>query len=762
MSPYLRPVEGDPSEPNPGAPLTITVDGHPIDALPGQTVAAALMATGQTSWRTTRAGTRPRGVFCGIGACYDCLITVNGLPDIRACQRVLQPGDAITPQLGATLPSTRPVPGGVTQPDATLPASTFQDPLPSAAPAPPGAPLSEPEASAAQHPAASAADAPDPAASAAATPEAAGSAGAAPDPAASAAATSNSVAPADAAPDPAASAATGPDPATSAGAAPQHVGAAAAASPFGGGRGGDFGLGVSVLGVAGRSGGAQGALGDGVRVVAVVVVGAGPAGMSAAVAAADAGCSVLLVDAAASVGGQFNRQLPAEFRARRPEKLHHGWSTFARLRDRIAADPRITHLTETTVWALERPADPQQTQVADPRPTQVGDFRRMRAVEPAQGVVGDSRGGGAGSAAGASRTRVWLQVGAADSGGRRVLAVETPALVLATGAYDRVLPFPGWDLPGVYSAGAAQALAKGQRIAVGSRVLVAGTGPFLLPVAESLVGVGAKVVGLLEANKPSTVLRGWLTDPLAASAKLTEGLGYGALLARHRIPFRHGRTVIAAHGTDRVEAVTTARLSADWVPVPGTEERIEVDAVCLGFGFTPNLELAVSAGCQLVDGPAVLVDENQQTSTPGVWAAGELTGIGGAELSAAEGRVAGAAAAGAQGDRRAVAKGKRFARALDAAYPVRDGWLNWSGADTLVCRCEEVTRGELDEAVESRDVGAARSLKLSSRVGLGMCQGRVCGRNVSGISGVEMGHRRPIGAPVRLGDLADADVLEDL
>jgi D-hydroxyproline dehydrogenase subunit alpha len=621
VSPYLRSVEGDPAEPRPGEPFAITVDGEAVEALPGQSVAAALMAGGRDSWRSTRDGGRARGVFCGIGACFDCLVVVNGLPDVRACQRVVRPDDTITTQRGAVLPPT---------------------PLP---PAPPA-----------------------------------------------------------------------PAPAT-------------AAAP------GDFVHGVGAFRTAGRPAGAQGALSNDMRVVSVVVVGAGPAGMSAAVAAADAGRSVLLVDAGASVGGQFNRQLPAEFRARRPERLQHGWAGFARLRDRIAGDPAITHLTETSVWAVER---------------------------------------------GVRRTRLWLQRGAADASGRQVWAVETPALVLATGAYDRVLPFPGWELPGVYTAGAAQALAKGQRIAVGRRVVVAGTGPFLLPVAESLLGVGAEVVALLEANHPTTVARGWLTDPVAAFSKLSEGAGYAAVLARHRTPLRHSRTVIAAHGVDRVEAVTTARLDRNWNPIPGTEERLEVDAVCLGFGFTPNLELAVSTRCQLTEGPdggpAVLVDENQQTTTPGVWAAGELTGIGGAALSAAEGHLAGVAAAAAsspsatsavggegggnaafaggsspsatsRGGRRderaasspsatsrregrvvrAVAKGKRFARALAAAYPVRDGWLKWSGADTVVCRCEEVSRGEVEEAVGAREVAGARSLKLSSRAGLGLCQGGCVG-----------------------------------
>ncbi|WP_329484794.1 FAD-dependent oxidoreductase [Kribbella sp. NBC_01484] len=467
----------------------------------------------------------------------------------------------------------------------------------------------------------------------------------------------------------------------------------------------------------------------------VLVVGAGPAGIAAALAAADAGVDVVLIDSGRAVGGQFNRQLPVEFNARRPGKLQHGWKGFAERRDRVGTHPRITHLAESSVWAIEG-------------------------------------------------LRLWVQRGPADAVGREVFAVDAKSVVLATGAYDRVLPFPGWDLPGVYSAGAAQALAKGQRISVGKRVIVAGTGPFLLPVAESLVGVGAHVVGLLEANSLKTVRQGWATEPLVASSKLREGLGYGALLARHRIPLRHGWTVIAAHGTDYVEAVTIARLDDNWHPIPGTERRVEVDAVCLGFGFTAQLELAVSAHCDLTTGPdggpAVTVDPNQQTTTPGIYAAGELTGLGGADLSTAEGHVAGTAAAHharsaesrphpaaaaspavVEEARKAVVKGLRFAVALGKAYPVREGWRGWSQAETVVCRCEEVTRGEIEAAVSERGVGDGRGLKLSTRAGLGLCQGRVCSRTVAELVAgpgdvPKPSMKRPIAVPVRLRDLAEA------
>ncbi|MEN8651774.1 FAD/NAD(P)-binding oxidoreductase [Streptomyces sp. 21So2-11] len=446
----------------------------------------------------------------------------------------------------------------------------------------------------------------------------------------------------------------------------------------------------------------------------VVVVGAGPAGINAARAAAAAGAEVLLIDSAAAPGGQYHRQ-----NSRRAAGGSAGGTR--RTAAALALPARVEHLGHTVVWALE------------PAP-----------------------GGG---------HRLHLRTGPADGPALRGRSVDTEALVLATGAYDRALPFPGWDRPGVYTAGAAQALAKGQGVAVGERVLLAGTGPFLLPVAASLIGVGARVVGVLEANDPLT---GWLSQPaglLAGRGKAGELAGYAALLARHRIPYRRRHAVVEAHGKDRVEALTTVRLDHHWNVLPGSARRIEADAVCVGFGFTPQLELAVAAGCS-TRGGFVTVDAAQATSVPGVFAAGELTGIGGAALAADQGTVAGTAAARILGARtrapvralRRVREGRRFAAALDRAYPVRPGWRSWPREDTLVCRCEEVTLGELRRAVEDREACGVRSLKLVSRAGLGLCQGRVCGRNAAELAGLPdpatAFARRPIAAPVRLGELA--------
>ncbi len=161
---------------------------------------------------------------------------------------------------------------------------------------------------------------------------------------------------------------------------------------------------------------------------------------------------------------------------------------------------------------------------------------------------------------------------------------------------------------------------------------------------------------------------------------------------------------MAAHGDGQVEAVTIARLDERWSPVAGTERQVEADAVCVSHGFTPRLELAVAAGCALTPSRFVVVDDAQATSVPGVWAAGEITGIGGADAALAEGAVAGTAAAG--GDIGAgavrVAVGARaracgFAARIEAAHGVRGGWVRWLRDDTVVCRCEETTYGRLRE-----------------------------------------------------------------
>lgn len=443
----------------------------------------------------------------------------------------------------------------------------------------------------------------------------------------------------------------------------------------------------------------------------VVVVGAGPAGLAAAEHALRAGARVTVLDQADTPGGQYHRMLPEAYAARHPERVQHGRAEFDRRR-RVLAHPRCRWWPGSTVWAFDR----------------------------------------------AEKT-VHVLRGQTDGSGRRRLALVPDALILATGAHDRTLPFPGWELPGVYTAGAAQALAKGERVAIGGRVLVAGAGPFLLPVAESLLGVGAEVVAVLEANPFSTVRKGWssrLWSLAAHAGKAGELARYAATLARHRVPYLMGRAVVEARGADRVREVVTAQVRADWSIVPGTERTYEVDAVCVGHGFAPQPELAVAAGCAL-DGGFVRVDAAQRTTVDGVFAAGEITGIGGAVTAAAEGAVAGCVAAGGEPPPeliRARDRALTFAERLATAHPIGAAWRSWLREDTVVCRCEETTYGELTRAAEDAVRPGPHALKLGTRAGLGPCQGRICGPAVSELCGGTERHHRPIVQPIRLGELA--------
>lgn len=454
----------------------------------------------------------------------------------------------------------------------------------------------------------------------------------------------------------------------------------------------------------------------------VLVVGAGPAGLAAAAAASNAGVRVVVVDAAQRPGGQYWRQAggPGVEARLAGLHLHHELATFERL---VAGLDRCTVLAGHWVWAITRDE---------------------------QGVI--------------------AHLVERSDGTETAREVRARKVVLAPGAYDRQIPFPGWDLPGVMTAGGAQALLKGHGVAAGPRVLVAGTGPFLLPVAAGLAEAGARVIGIHEAN----AVRNWLRHPgtmLRNAAKLTEGVGYARALARHRVSVHSRSTVIEAHGGDQLEAVTLAKVDSDGQVVPGSEHRIAVDVLAVGWGFTPQLELPLALGCAThldVDGSHVVtVDDHQRTTIDGVWVAGEACGIGGVALSVVEGAVAGASAAGVAPERASLRQRKalrQFAIAMHRTHPVPSGWLARVTSDTLVCRCEEVTAGDLHAAVDDLGADSARSAKLLARVGLGWCQGRVCGYAASCLIADRAGAEpsipmanRPIASPITLGALAEVE-----
>jgi thioredoxin reductase/bacterioferritin-associated ferredoxin len=383
---------------------------------------------------------------------------------------------------------------------------------------------------------------------------------------------------------------------------------------------------------------------------------------------------------------------------------------------------------------------------------------------------------------------VWSASRAADSftlrldatSGAPATALQARAVVLATGASELVLPFPGWELPGVFAAGGAQALLKSQQVLVGQRVLVAGSGPLLLPVAASLAHSGAKVVAVVEACSPSRRMAE-LARVLSYPSKVAQALGYMQRLALHRVPFLSGSALICCEGNDRVQRAVVARLDRDWVPIPQSNRVFEVDAACISFGFVPRLELCRQLALtdsheDVQTGPVAVHDSSMATSVPGVFVAGELTGIGGAVVAELEGRLAGHAAASYLGSvpepasvsdcRKAASKLRRasnFADLLGEIYTLQPGWTKWLTDSTIVCRCEDVTWGTVRRAVE-RGTRTVRSVRGVTRCGMGYCQGRTCGpalamaiAAVTGDSLVDLGdlHSRPVATPVALGDVAE-------
>jgi thioredoxin reductase len=466
----------------------------------------------------------------------------------------------------------------------------------------------------------------------------------------------------------------------------------------------------------------------------VAIVGAGPAGLSAAYAASQAGCAVTLIDSYARPGGQYYKQMPVQFKSPKPGALHHEFSPAERLFAALQSNDRVHILSDTTVWS-------------------------------AQASSGDDR------------ITLYLNSGEQSS------ELRARKVILATGAYDRALPFPGWDLPGVMTAGAMQTLVKSQRVLPGRRIVLSGSGPFLMPVAAALAQAGANVVGVYEATHPLRWAR-YAPHVWGHWDKLREAQAYLRILRRHRVSVRFGRAVIRAEGDEQVKRVAVARLRPDWTPIAGSEEYVEVDTVGVGYGFVPSTELAHLLGCvhrydMLQGGFFVQHDAAMESSRKGVFVAGEITGIGGSAVARPQGAIAGLTAArhlgrlGLGKAREAMAphlkelhRQQAFARLLHGLYTVRPGWIEWMTPDTVVCRCEEVTYGKVKEAITQYRASDVKTVKSLTRCGMGLCQGRVCGPNVtaftaalSGRPPIEVGTlaTRPIVKPVTLGALVFTD-----
>ena len=415
----------------------------------------------------------------------------------------------------------------------------------------------------------------------------------------------------------------------------------------------------------------------------VLVVGGGPAGLAAAASAAEAGAAVLLLDERAKLGGQYFKQPPAGVD---PGTLDAQYRRGRALIERVLA-AGVDVKTGTQVWAATGP-------------------QQLHALS-ANGAI----------------------------------ELRPQRLVVASGAYERAVPLPGWTLPGFMTTGAAQTLLRAYHVLPGRRVLLSGNGPLNVQVGAELARAGATVVALCDtAPRPLPRRAAALARMGAASPKLlVRGVGYVRTLRAARVPLLYEHAVTGAEGTGRVERATVAKLDDRGVPVAGSERTFEVDAVCTGFGFLPSNELARTLGVSHRFDPTLrqlvaVRTTSGRTSVDGVWVVGDGGGTGGAPAAEAAGTLAGLDAARSLGhepppDRAAerdLRRSERFQRALASLYAAAPLLDQLARPDTLVCRCEEVPLAAVEQELRS-GTATTGAVKRVTRAGMGRCQGRYCG-----------------------------------
>ncbi len=326
--------------------------------------------------------------------------------------------------------------------------------------------------------------------------------------------------------------------------------------------------------------------------------------------------------------------------------------------------------------------------------------------------------------------------------GERVQRVRASVLVLATGARELFLPFPGWTLPWVLGAGGAQALLKEGVSFAGKRVVVSGSGPLLLPVAASLAKSGARVSHVLEQADMGSLAR-FSGAMLRTPSRLFQAAGYARAFGVTR--YRTGSWVVRAFGEGKLESVE--------IRSRGMVVRVPCDVLCTGFGLIPSVELAQLVGCAVSDG-AVKADAGQATSVPNVFCVGETTGVAGVDSAVAQGVNAAHSILG-RSVPSAIAKevqlGKSIATQLAHTFRLRPEVLNLAEADTVVCRCEDVRERSIDRTLSWRE------LKLRTRIGMGPCQGRICGGAMHARFGIQQTDARAPIFPAPIAALMGAD-----
>jgi thioredoxin reductase len=418
----------------------------------------------------------------------------------------------------------------------------------------------------------------------------------------------------------------------------------------------------------------------------VLVIGGGPAGVGAALAAAGHGLAVTLVDEAPQAGGQVYRATPRTFRNTPTTSDHRIGET---LRYRLA-ESVVETIFDHAVWS-------------------VSPGFRVDALGP-----------------------------------RGLHCWHSRAVIVATGAQERVVPFPGWTLPGVIGLAGATILLKSQHMLPGRRTLVAGCGPLLLAVAAGILKAGGEVAGVIDLASR----REWLSTLSHAISRpdlLARGTAWAGRLKAAGVPILSRHSILRVEPGSKGLHAVVGPLDPHGRPVcEGKQRLFDVDAVAVGNGLTPSTDITRLLQADHVFNAAqggwhARIDSDFRTSVAGLYAVGDATGISGAAAAELDGQLAGLAAAHDLGAlpapayesqvpplRSRAARARRFGGAMARLMALKPGQVAAVPAGTILCRCEDVTRAEIDAAIGEGAV-TVNQLKAWTRAGMGPCQGRICG-----------------------------------
>ncbi|MGX1741734.1 FAD-dependent oxidoreductase [Bosea sp. NPDC055353] len=425
----------------------------------------------------------------------------------------------------------------------------------------------------------------------------------------------------------------------------------------------------------------------------IVIIGAGPAGISAAEILVANGLRPILIDEGARAGGQGYRR-PADDLALDMNKLMGSEAgRYAALHARFAAlRPQIDYRPQTLVWAI--------------------DGKRLHL----------------------------LRDGRAET-------LDCDRLLIASGAMDRIAPLPGWTTPGVFTLGGAQVALKDQGCLIGSRVAFLGSSPLLTLAAKQYRAMGAEIAVIADTT-PFAAKLAAMPALLGAPRTLLRGLWYMGAALRAGIPMLNGVTPIAVEGDGRVEALVLRDGS-------GREQRFACNAIALGYGLKPETQLADLAGADFAYDPDFRLFlpkiDGFGRARPGLYLAGDGVRIGGADAAEASGALAAHAILSDLGRMqdiaairplaRRVARLRRFQRGLARAFAWPKQQIAALPDPVMLCRCENVTIGEVRAAM-AKALGPieVNRVKAMTRCGMGRCQGRVCGPALQEIVAAGTGH----------------------